>query len=55
MTQSSRPLPTCPVCTTRLMSFCCRSGQIEIFACDECGASLSVPVRAKSDGPGPHQ
>jgi ribosomal protein L37AE/L43A len=38
----------CPVCKGIKMDFACRVANVEIYGCDRCGATLSIPALDKA-------
>jgi ribosomal protein L37AE/L43A len=38
--------PTCPICGARLMVFVTVLGQLEVWQCRPCGATLLTPARS---------
>jgi hypothetical protein len=40
------PAPTCPICDARLMVFVTILGELEVWQCRPCGATLLIPNRS---------
>jgi hypothetical protein len=47
---ASETAPMCPICDARLMAFVTVLGELEVWQCRPCGATLLIPNRTAALG-----